>query len=133
MEDKQLVLSDQQTLAAADSTNTINLIHPYNGTAGYIEFIGHQIESAVTGITVTVKDSADGVTFASRETITITDIKALNKGYASLSLSKPLRQFVKLTYAVTGTASGKITAYITNKITNPSIYPMTDGRGSGPF
>lgn len=133
MEDKQLVLSDKQTLAAADSTNTINLIHPYSGTCGFIEFIGHKIGAAVTGVTVTVKDSADGTTFASRESITFSDIKALNKGLASLSVSKPLRQYVKLSYTVAGTASGSITAYITNDINRPSIYPAKSGKNGQTF
>ncbi len=133
MEDNQLVLSDKQTLAAADSTNTINLIHPYSGTCGFVEFIGHGIGALVTGITVTVKDSADGTTFVAREAINFTDIKALNKGLASLSISKPLRQYVKLTYAVTGAASGAISAYITDKINRPNIYPAKSGRDGQPF
>lgn len=128
MEDSQLVLSDKQTLASADSTFTLNLVHPYNGTCGYIEFIGHAIGAGVTGVTVTVKDSANGTDFVARESIALTDIKALNKGFASLSISKPLRQYVKLTYAVTGTASGAISAFITNEINRPNIYPATSGR-----
>lgn len=126
MYDKQLEFSSKQTLAAADSTNTLNLGHPYNGTGGFIEFIGHGITSAVTGVTVTVKDSVDGVTFANRESITFTDIAALNDGLASLSLSKPLRQYVKLTYAVTGTPAGSISAFITNSVNRPNIYPAVN-------
>lgn len=133
MEDLQLVLSDKQTLAAADSTNTLNLIHPYSGTSGFIEFVGHKVGPLVTAVTVTVKDSANGTDFVARESITITDIKALNKGLASLSISKPLRQYVKLTYAVTGTAAGQISAYITNKINSPSIYPMKTGQSGQAF
>lgn len=134
MYDKQLEFSDKQTLAAADSTNTLNLIHPYNGTGGFIEFIGHGITSGVTGVSVTVKDCAtEGGTYVARETINFTDIKALNKGIASLSLSKPLRQYVKLTYAVTGTPAGKISAYITNVLNRPNIYPATTGQNGSPL
>lgn len=133
MYDKQTTFSEKQTLAAADSTNTLNLIHPFNGSCGFIEFIGHGIGAAVTGVTVTVKDSADGTTFANRETIAISDIEALNKGYASLSINKPLRQYVKLTYAVTGTASGQISAYLTNSIERPNIYPAATGQNGQPL
>ena len=134
MYDKQLEFSDKQTLAAADSTNTLNLIHPYSGTCGFVEFIGHNIGALVTGVTVTVKDcdTAAG-TYVARETITFNDIKALNKGLAALSLSKPLRQYVKLTYAVTGTASGAISAYITNVLSRPNIYPATSGQNGQPL
>jgi len=124
MIDSQLIYSDKQTLAAGDSTNTIDFKYKYNGTGGFIQLIGHQVAGA-TGITVTVKDSDDGSTWRDRETQTFNDINALNSSQCAIALARPLRRFTKLTYAVAGTVSGgSITAFITNQVESPSIYPV---------
>lgn len=120
--DSQLLYSDKQTLAAADSTNTIDLKYKFNGTAGFLQLIGFGITGA-TAVTVTIKDSPDGVTFTSRETQTFTTADT-NSGQAAIALAKPLQRFSKLSYTLTGTiTAGVITAFITNTLERASIYP----------
>lgn len=123
MIDFQLLFSDKQTLAAGDSTNTLDQKYEFNNAGGFIQIIGHNITGA-TGITVTVKESANGTTWVDRETQTFSDIAAVNAGQCAIAMGKPLKRFCKLTYAVAGTVSGgTVTAFLTNKITSPSVYP----------
>lgn len=123
MIDYQLLFSDKQTFAAADSTNTLDQKYKFNNAGGFIQIIGHAITGA-TAITVTVKESDDGTTWINRETQTFSDMAAVNSGQCAIAMGKPLKRFCKLTYAATGTVSGgTITAFLTNRITSPSVYP----------
>lgn len=122
MIDKNLLFSDKQTLAAADSTNTIDWKYKFNGACGFLQLIGFGITGA-TAVTVTVKDSPDGTTWTSRETQTFTTAD-MNSGQAAIAMSKPLQRYAKLTYALTGTiTAGVITAFLTNTLERASIYP----------
>ena len=123
MIDYQLIFSDKQTLAAGDSTNTLDQKYKWNQACGFLQVIGHGVTGA-TSVTVTLKESDDNSTWESRETQTFSDIAALNKGLTAMALLRPLKRYVKLTYAIGGTVSaGTITAYLTNKVTSPSVYP----------
>lgn len=123
MIDKNLMYSDKQTLAAADSTNTIDFKYKFNGTGGFLQLVGFGITGA-TAVSVTVKDSVDGTTWISRESQTFTTAD-VNSGQAAIALAKPLQRFSKLTYALTGTiTAGVITAFITNTLEHASIYPV---------
>lgn len=123
MIDAQLLFSDKQTFAAADSTNTLDQKYKFNGTGGFLQIIGHGITGA-TAVTVTVKESDDGTNWISREVQTFSDIPAVNSGQCAIAIGKPLRRFVKLTYAATGTVTaGTITAFLTNNVENRSVYP----------
>lgn len=123
MIDKNLMYSDKQTLAAADSTNTIDFKYKFNGTGGFLQLVGFGITGA-TAVTVTVKDSVDGATWISRETQTFTTAD-VNSGQAAIALAKPLQRFSKLSYALTGAiTAGVITAFITNTLERASIYPV---------
>lgn len=123
MIDAQLLFSDKQTFAAADSTNTIDQKYDFNNAGGFIQIIGHGIAGA-TAITVTVKESDDGSTWVNRETQTFSDMAAVNAGQCAIAMGKPLKRFCKLTYAATGSITGgTVTAFLTNKIISPSVYP----------
>lgn len=123
MIDAQLIFSDKQTLAAGDSTNTLDQKYKWNQACGFLQVIGHGVTGA-TSVTVTLKESDDNSTWESRETQTFGDIAALNKGLTAMALLRPLKRYVKLTYAIGGTVSaGTITAYLTNKVESPSVYP----------
>lgn len=123
MIDKNLMYSDKQTLAAADSTNTIDFKYKFNGTGGFLQLVGFGITGA-TAVTVTVKESVDGTTWVSREVQTFTTAD-VNSGQAAIALAKPLQRFSKLTYALGGTiTAGVITAFITNTLERASIYPV---------
>ena len=123
MIDSQLIYSDKQTLATGDSTNTIDFKYKWNKTGAFLQLIGHGITVA-TAVQVTVKDSDDGVTFTDREvqTFTVANIMA---GQCAIALARPLKRFTKLTYTVTGApgAGSAITAFITEALSSPSIYP----------
>lgn len=122
--DAQLLFSDKQTFAAADSTNTLDQKYKFNSAAGFVQIIGHGITGA-TSVTVTVKESDDGTTWVNRETQTFSDMAAVNSGQCAIALNKPIKRFVKLTYANGGTVTaGTITAFLTNRIVSPSVYPV---------
>lgn len=120
--DKQLVFSDKQTLAAGDSTNTLDFKYKFNNTGGFLQLHGHGVTGS-TAVTVTVKESDDGSTWADRETMTFATAD-FNKGTCAIALAKPLKRYAKLTYALTGAiTAGTVTAFLTNVIESPNIYP----------
>lgn len=119
--DAKLMFSKEQEVTESVDSNVIDLDQP--GDAVGQELTIRTVVSAtfagLTSLSITLKTSADSVTW--KDVIMVPAVSAadLTKGAEVFSIRVPkgLQRYVKLSYTVTGTGTaGKLTAFMSKEI-----------------
>lgn len=128
--DHLLQFSNKQTIAAGNSTNTLDTVHKSVGTAGLpLCLQGHLLSPDGATVTVTIEHSdsetSGFTTVASSKAFTAAE---LNKG-AYFMANHASKRFIRLKYAVTGTPTGAISAWLGNAADIRVNYDAVTGPG----
>lgn len=127
--DRLLQFSDKQTIAAGASTNTLDTKFKTVGTASLpICLQGQTVAPSAATVTVTVEHSDDNSTFVPAATSKAFKAAELNKG-AFFYANSATKRYVRLSYAVSGTPTGTITAWLGNEADIKVDYKATVGAG----
>ena len=127
MIDSQLVFSDKQAITVdAASTNEIDFgaanLNIGQGSPLMVEvWLDTAFTSTANTLTIKLESSADGVTYAAIDSLTIlpatatSSLLAANRGQlVKMSLPENTKRFVRIYYEVSTTlVSGKVNAFIT--------------------
>lgn len=113
--DNNLVLSDNQAAASADTTNTLDfggtreLSNNYKG-AGYLNIVCTE-DVAGTSLSFVLKDSADNTTFASLSETSVT-LTGMDAGQSVVIKLPETRRYVKGAFTANSITAGKFTVFV---------------------